>query len=591
MINSETTQRIYSLEYIKQQSLDSLVMIANDLRSVMITSLLQTGGHLSSNLGSVELTLAWHYVFDSPRDKLVFDVGHQCYVHKILTDRLDKFPQIRQLDGISGFPRREESEHDIVSTGHASASIGIAAGIVAGQDSLTRHQERVTAFIGDAGLTGGVAFEAINDIGHRQLPVILLLNDNQMSITSGCGALHEHLEQMNTQSNLFTNLGWSYKGGFDGHNLRELVEIFRYAKTYDKPLVIHAKTQKGRGYLPAESDPVKYHGVAGSMHIVPKGISYTQAFADSLVDLARENRQVVAVTAAMSTGTGIAQLQAVMPHRCYDVGIAEQYAVSFGCGLALSGKRPIVALYATFLQRAIDQVIHDVLMQKISMVITLDRAGLVAGDGESHQGLYDIALLQSLPKIVLLAPASQFELNAMLAWAIEQSTLVVIRFPKANFMLERDAIPLTPSPIRLGMGEYWHHDDRRVDILIISLGAMTEQAMIAVRLLAEQGIGVHVYHARFIAPIIEHHWKDVLSPYRVVLTIEEGVLYGGWGLHLSARMASKLPEMLFRQLGVMNPLLPQASREELLQMTGLDAQAICTAVIGITAELMGQDKL
>ncbi|NIZ46340.1 1-deoxy-D-xylulose-5-phosphate synthase [Entomospira nematocerorum] len=591
MINSETTQRSYSLEYIKKQSIEELITIASDLRAIMVTSLLQSGGHLSSNLGSVELILAWHYVFDSPQDKLIFDVGHQCYVHKILTDRLDKFSQIRQLDGISGFPRRQESEHDIVSTGHASASLGVAAGIVAGQEEKIRKKERVTALVGDAGLTGGVAFEALNDIGHRQLPVILLLNDNQMSITSGCGALHTHLEGIDTQNNLFTNLGWSYIGVYDGHNLAELIEVLTYAKTYDRPLVIHTKTQKGKGYLPAELDPIKYHGVAGSNQPVVESLSYTQAFANSLLSLAKEHSDVVAITAAMSTGTGISQLEAVMPHRCYDVGIAEQYAISFASGLALSGKKPIVALYATFLQRAIDQVIHDVVMQQISMVITLDRAGLVAGDGESHQGIYDIALLQSLPSILFMAPASQSELESMLFWAMQQCTLVVIRFPKAHFVINDNFLSHKLSPITVGCGEYWYHDDRSVEILIVSLGAMTEQAMLALPLLEELGIRVHIYHSRFITPIDESHWMDILARYRAVLTIEEGVLSGGWGVNFAARFSLLLPKVSFHQLGVRTSFLPQATREELLRIAELDATAICSTVTTITEELLHQDRM
>ncbi|NIZ19536.1 1-deoxy-D-xylulose-5-phosphate synthase [Entomospira culicis] len=574
MNNNEILEGKFPLAYIKSLPAQQLADVAQRMRSAMVESLLESGGHFSSNLGTIELTLALHYVFNSPRDKFLFDVGHQCYAHKIITGRGEAFASIRQFGGLSGFTRPQESEHDILSSGHASVSLSVAAGMVAGQALEMRKQERVLAIIGDAGLSGGIAFEALNHIGAMGLPVIVILNDNQMSIAPGCGALHEHLAILEDR-NFFTTLGFEYWGDYDGHDCALMVDLFTKAKAVQRPLLIHLKTQKGKGYPAAEIDPIAYHGITGKGQAKASAPSYTQIFSEALVGLAQKHEDVVAITAAMPSGTGVDKLEKLMPQRCYDVGIAEQHAVAFASGLALAGKRVVVALYATFLQRAVDQVIHDVVMQRLPMIITLDRAGVVAGDGESHQGVYDIALLQSLPNLIFLAPASGEELKLMLSWASEQSTLVVIRYAKAEIPDAQLKIPL--EPLVLGVGVFWHRVEDAA-ILLVSLGSLAIEVERAIEYLGERNIAVDHCHARFIKPLNVEYWQSLLAKYSLVVTLEEAVVDGGWGVQLASLMSMAQERPRFLHLGVESSLLPHGSRDDLLRFCQLDGTSIAQRV-------------
>lgn len=589
MDNSKILEGYFSIDYIKSLSSKELTKVAQQLRDALIYSLLKSGGHLSSNLGAIELTFALHYVFDSPNDKFIFDVGHQCYSHKILTGRHKNFEHIRQLDGISGFPRHQESEHDIVSAGHAGVSLSIAAGMLAGRRSEDILRNRVVAVIGDAGLSAGIAFEALNHIGALGLPIIILLNDNQMSIAPGCGALHRHLTMVE-EKNFFTALGFTYWGVYDGHNCVDLVNVLVKAKSITEPLVIHIKTVKGKGYIPAEEDPVAYHGIMGEAHRAPtkNTLSYTQVFSESLVELVRDDKNIAVVTAAMPTGTGTSKVAELFPESYYDVAIAEQHAITFASGLALSGKTPIVALYSTFLQRAIDQIIHDVVMQGLAMIISLDRAGVVAGDGESHQGVYDIALLQSLPNSVFLAPATGEELRMMMFWAVQQKKLVFIRYAKAE--IPDNHIKVDSSPLRWGIGQYWYQHSQ-ADVLIVALGSMSIQALESAKILRQSKVLVDVYNARFVQPIDRKVWFELCSSYRLIVTIEEAVVLGGWGTQIQSIFSSTSEKPWFLHIGVENGLLPQGSREELLTICKLDVNSLVERIENEYRTMLGQTDI
>lgn len=596
--------------------------LAEEIRSEIIRVVSKNGGHLASNLGIVELTLALHAEFESPKDVIIWDVGHQCYPHKLLTGRYAKFETLRKKGGLSGFPKRSESPHDAVETGHASTSISEALGIRVGRE-LQKIPGKVIAVIGDGALGGGIALEALNHAGHLGKDLIVILNDNKMSISENVGALSSYLSRITgtklyqdisdridqtirqvpkygsrlmdlierakksvkaavLQENLFSDLGFEYIGPLDGHNVALLREVFRNVKTLSKPIVIHVFTQKGKGYTHAERNPSKFHGISpfsiedGTVETAPS-VSFTERFAQRLVHLAEQDKRIVAITAAMAKGTGLSLFQERFPDRFFDVGITEQHAVTFAAGLAHAGMRPVVAIYATFMQRAVDQVIHDIALPNLPVVIALDRAGFVGEDGETHQGLYDIALFRAIPNVSILSPASGSELDRMVEYAVHHQGPVLIRYPKAECGQE---YPGLDEPLVPGRGAFVHQ--RGASILIVSVGGILPQAEEASRILAHQGIETDLYNLRFLKPLDEEYVREVVAPYKAILLVEEAARQGGMG----ERIGSLLHEWrgIYRHLGAPDSFIPHASREELLAQYGLDGKGIASAVLNLVEE-------
>ena len=486
--------RVSHPEDLKALPESDLAELAAEIRDYIIKTVSRNGGHLASNLGVVERTLALHRVFSSPKDKLIWDVGHQCYTHKILTGRRDLFPTIRRFGGLSGFPKPAESPHDIVETGHSSTSISEALGLLVGE-RLQGRGGKVVAVIGDGALTGGNALEGLNQAGHLARDLVLVVNDNAMSINKNVGAIASYLSRLTTTSlyqslkrlvddtikripvvgedlkylmqqlekgaravilpeTLFSDFGFLYVGPIDGHNMAQLTHVLRNARRLDKPVVVHVKTVKGKGYAPAELDPANYHGVSAFSVVDGKlekkqNPTYTEAFSEALVEMAERDDRIVAISAAMTESTGLSPFQLRFPSRFFDVGITEQHAVTFAAGLARSGLRPVVAVYSTFMQRAVDQVIHDLALPRLPVVLAMDRAGLVGEDGETHHGVFDICLLRSVPGLTIVAPASRGELRLMLDYALKQGAPIAIRYPKSPCGAEHE--PLA-GPLVAGRG-------------------------------------------------------------------------------------------------------------------------------------------
>nr|WP_205664629.1 1-deoxy-D-xylulose-5-phosphate synthase [Ammonifex thiophilus] len=612
--------RVNAPEDLKALSLAELEELAAELRDFIVNTVAHTGGHLAPNLGVVELTLALYRVFDFPRDKIIWDVGHQCYVHKIITGRKERFSTLRQLGGISGFPSREESPYDIFGTGHASTSISAALGLAKARDLAGDHYA-VVAVIGDGALTGGMALEALNHAGHLQTDLIVVLNDNEMSISKNVGALANYLSRLRSDpayrrlqkefesltsrlpglgprlrdflsrlkgsvkylvvpGMFFEELGFTYLGPVDGHHLPTLLHILERARALKGPVLVHVVTRKGKGYKPAEEDPDLYHGVGpfdpetGELHSSPLP-TYTEIFGRTLVRLAEEDPRIVAITAAMPSGTGLKLFAQRFPHRFFDVGIAEQHAVTFAAGLAAGGYRPVVAIYSTFLQRAYDQIIHDVCLQRLPVVFALDRAGIVGEDGATHQGLFDLAYLRSIPHMVVMAPADENELQHMLKTALTYEGPIALRYPRgAGLGVALDA-DLRPLPI--GQGVVLREGR---DVTLIAIGNMVPRALKAAEELAAQGISAAVINARFVKPLDTELLLRYAKRTRWVVTIEEGVLAGGFGSAVAECLTScGLGEVKITRLGIEDTFVEHGHPEELRQKYGLDVQGIVRAVL------------
>lgn len=606
---------------IRSLSEDSLSELASEIRDTIIDVVSVNGGHLASNLGVVELTLALHAEFDSPVDKIIWDVGHQCYTHKILTGRKDLFSTIRRRDGLSGFPKRHESDHDIVETGHSSTSLSTSLGVLVGQE-LQGIRGKVVAVIGDGALTGGMALEALNHAGHLGKDLVVILNDNNMSISPNVGAISSYLSRITTtklyqdirsridkavknvprygsrlmdllnrvkkgvkaiffKETLFTDLGFDYIGPLDGHNITLLREVFRNIKSMDRPVVVHVFTTKGKGYTHAEDNPTAFHGVApfcvddGKVEKSPT-VSFTERFAGALLHYGGRDKRIVAITAAMAKGTGLAPFQDAYPDRFFDVGITEQHAVSFAAGLAASGLKPVVSIYSTFMQRAVDQVIHDVALPNLGVVFVMDRAGLVGEDGETHQGLYDIPLFRSVPNLTILAPASGGEVELMMEYALEQSKPILIRFPKADCGHD---YPALCSPLEPGRGVFVRR--KNTGILILSVGGLLSQVEEAAILLSRDGLEPDIYNLRFIKPLDAEHLKSILADYDTVLLVEDGSRSGGIGELVGALLREWNIPLRYAHIGAPDGFLPHGSREELLRDCGLDGQGIAETLRGL----------
>ncbi|MBE5785699.1 MAG: 1-deoxy-D-xylulose-5-phosphate synthase [Clostridiales bacterium] len=596
---------IRSPEDIKRIDADRLPELAEEIRSFLVEKVSGTGGHLASNLGVVELTIALHRVFDSPADKLIYDVGHQAYVHKILTGRAAEFGSLRQKDGISGFPKRSESIHDAFGTGHASTSVSAALGILRAEKMLG-GSGHVVAVTGDGALTGGLCFEALNDAGQSKQPLIVVLNDNDMSISHNVGALNRHLNRMRTSRSyrrfkhntaeflqklpkvgqkmfdgalrmknrikyflipnvLFEELGFTYLGPVDGHDIESLIEVLKRAKRLDAPVIIHAVTKKGKGYALAEENPAKFHGIGKfdiDTGIVQKsgGESNSSVFGKTLAELAAKDSRIVAITAAMPLGTGLDRFQDVFPSRFYDVGIAEEHAVTMAAGMAAAGAKPVAAVYSTFLQRAYDELLHDICLQGLPVVFGVDRAGLVGEDGETHQGVYDIAFLRTLPGMCILSPATQEELAAMIPLALSQNGPVAIRYNRGILM----RAPLT-TPVVIGKWE----EIRFVaegKIVLLASGRMVKTA-----LLAAEGLPVSIVNARCLKPMDEEMLQRIKEHGKPVFTLEDGILSGGFGEAVKAKIGSDVEVLSF---GVGEQPVRHASVAEQDKLCGMDADTV-----------------
>ena len=608
---------INSPEDLKSIHHRKLKRLAGEIRQLIIGVVSCNGGHLASNLGVVELTIALHRVFKSPQDKIIWDVGHQCYTHKILTGRKDKFHTIRKNKGLSGFPKRAESEHDPFNTGHASTSISAALGMLSGM----RSQEidgKVVTVIGDGSLTGGMAFEALNHAGHLKKDLIVVLNDNNMSISQNVGALSLYLSKLTTtliyqtfrrnvdriikfiplfgkplyeiiyrmkkgvkavffKENLFSDLGFEYVGPIDGHNINQLVSVFERVRKIDKPVVIHVSTKKGKGYDFAEGNPTLYHGVSpfsvidGKIEKKPQ-LSYTEAFTDALIEKAYTDKKITAITAAMAEGTGLKNFQLRFPDRFFDVGITEEHAVTFAAGLAAAGMKPFVSIYSTFMQRAVDQVIHDVALPDLPVTMIVDRAGLVGNDGETHQGIFDISLFRSVPNLQMLAPYDHDDIKRMTEYAAESEHPVMIRYPKALCPEKTN----TDEALKEGQGKFLYKNDS--EILLIGFGGYLDEIVRAGDKLSRKGVRNDIYNMRFLKPVDEKYLVSVLKNYNKVFLFDDNMEINSMGEYITAVIHRNKVKTQFFYTGIKDFFPEHAGRDELIAENNLDSESIVSFV-------------
>jgi 1-deoxy-D-xylulose-5-phosphate synthase len=598
---------------------------------------------LSSNLGVVELTIALHRVFNTPEDKIVWDVGHQCYAHKLLTGRYGAFSTLRKAGGLAGFPKTEESPHDCFNTGHASTSISAALGLLAGE-RLRGGAGRAVAVIGDGALTGGLAYEALSHAGQLGLPLVVILNDNKMSISPNVGGLSKYLSRLSMKSkyqsfrrkfdsmakklpciggvffdlvvrlkravkavfytdNFFVDLGFEYVGPIEGHQIQRLVDVFRDVRRLDRPVVIHVITRKGKGYGFAEDDPGNYHGVgsfcvagglpAGRQPLPPGDRRmFTDAFGRALVQAAGRDERVVGITAAMEKGAGLSAFHQAFPRRFFDVGIAEAHAVTFAAGLARQGLRPVAAIYSTFIQRAADQVIHDVGLQGLPVIFALDRAGFVGEDGETHQGLFDISLFRPVPGMTILSPAGEAELSLMLDWALDRADgpaggpgpgPVMIRYPKTACPA---ADPAFAEALVPGRGVWIRRGGPGVQapVCLAFTGGLYPEALDAAALLESRGIGADLYHLRFLKPVDEEYLAALINRYELTVFVEEGIREGGFGEYAADLARRRNCRGLVRTLAAAGDFAALGTRRELLHMNGLDGQGIAAVALAVLPE-------
>lgn len=609
--------KITSPEKVKELSNVELEVLADEVREFLIDSVSKTGGHLASNLGVVELTISLFKTFNFENDKIVWDVGHQSYVYKILTGRKDKFNKLRQYNGLSGFPKREESKYDYFDTGHSSTSISAALGMARARD-IKKENNEVIAVIGDGALTGGMALEALNDIGFNKTKMIVILNDNQMSISHNVGGLSAHLNNLRVEpryndlksninetlgnykigkklancisrfkdsikqfvvpSMIFEEMGLKYIGPIDGHDIKTLSEVLNKVKNINEPVIIHVVTSKGKGYELAEKNPNKYHGVSpfdleSGEFINPSEKTYSKAFGEAMIDIAKEDKRVVGITAAMPDGTGLKKFSEQFPDRFFDVGIAEAHATTLATGLASAGLKPVFAVYSTFLQRAFDQVIHDVCIQNMPVTFAIDRAGLVGEDGETHQGIFDLSYLSQIPNMTVLAPKTLDEINIMLKWSFEQNGPVAIRFPRGSDKL-KDIKPL--KEINYGK---WEKIVSGQKIAIIAVGKMLQNALMANDILRENNINATIINATFIKPLDSEMLKELIEDKYDVITIEDNIINGGFGSYVLMKLHQLGFEKKFKSLGFDDRFVPQGNVDLLYKESKLDPKGIAESII------------
>ena len=594
-------------------------ILAKEIRQFLVHKISMTGGHLSSNLGAVELTMALHLCLDFPNDHLVWDVGHQSYTHKLLTGRKAGFDTLRQFGGMSGFPKRSESDCDAFDTGHSSTSISLALGMAKARD-LKNEKSRVFAVIGDGALSGGMAFEALNKAARLKSNLVIVLNDNQMSISKNVGGMSNYLGNIRTNTNytglkedvenrlrsmshignvladhikgakdivkrlfvpgmLFEDMGITYIGPIDGHDVRQMVNAFENASKLQKAVIVHVCTKKGKGYLPAENDPSAFHGVApfkpsdGSLKNKEKQLTYTSVFSKKIVELADRDENIAAISAAMPSGTGLSAMAAKYPNRFFDVGIAEEHAVTFAAGLAAMGMKPVVAIYSTFFQRAYDQIIHDVCIGKLPVVFAVDRAGLVGSDGETHQGIFDISYFNSMPNMTVMAPKNVWELDKMLEFAVNFDGPIAVRYPRGKAYTGLDEFT---DNIEYGKSEVIAKGG---DIALIAVGSMVETAWEVKKLLEDKGVDVSVVNARFIKPIDEAMLSETVSRHHFIVTMEEGILTGGFGQSVSHWCQENAKDMsVIKNIALPDKFIEHGSVDLLKKKYEIDALSIAKKI-------------
>ena len=609
-------------EDIKKLNDNELLNLGEEMRKFLIESVSKTGGHLSSNLGVVELTLSLFKTFDIGRDKLIWDVGHQSYIHKILTGRKDGFKNLRKKDGLSGFPKRSESVYDCFQTGHSSTSISAALGMARARD-IKKEKHNVIAVIGDGALTGGLAFEALNDIGFRKTKMIIVLNDNQMSIAKNVGGLSIYLNKLrmkpkynkiksniNTElskskggkvvlsnmlklknglkslvvdSMLFEDMGIKYIGPIDGHNIKLMNEVFSMAKNINGPVIVHTITKKGKGYEFAEKSPSKFHGI--SPFNLENGEvcktcceTYSSAFGKALNKIAKEDKDVVAITAAMPDGTGLIEFSKNFPERFFDVGIAEEHAVTLSAGMASSGLKPVFAVYSTFLQRAYDEIIHDVCIQNLPVVFAIDRAGVVGEDGETHQGILEISYLSTMPNMTIVAPKSLKEVEILLRWALNKKTPVAIRYPKGG-----DKLNNLPILKEINYGK-WEVLNKGENLAIIACGKTVEFAMEALYKLKEKNINPTIINATFIKPIDEEKIKYLAENNFNIITVEDNMKQGGLGSSILNSLNNYNYKKTIKILAYEDKFIEQASVDIIYKENFLDSDGIVKTALNLSYE-------
>lgn len=608
-------EKIQKPNDIKKIPADQLPALAEEIREFIIESLSKTGGHLASNLGVVELTIAMHRVFDLPKDKLIWDVGHQSYTHKILTGRKDGFETLRREGGISGFPKRSESDCDVFDTGHSSTSISAGVGYVRARE-LKKENYSVVSIIGDGALTGGMAYEALNNAASLKSNFIIVLNDNEMSITENVGGMSSYLSGLRTASAytdfkmdvtkalnripsigpgmvdamrktkssikqiiipgmLFEDMGLTYLGPVDGHNIPQLIKTFQEAKRFEGPILVHVLTQKGRGYEPAMRHPARFHG-AGPFDVktgLPVGKSnptYTDVFSTVMRKMGDRRKDVAAVTAAMMTGVGLKRFSNMFPDRCFDVGIAEEHAVTFAAALSLGGITPVVAIYSSFLQRAYDQIMHDVCMQNLHVVFAIDRAGLVGYDGETHHGIFDLSYLGSMPNMTILAPKNLWELSDMIKFAVDYDGPIAVRYPRGEAYT---GLKEFRAPICLGKSEVIHEGSR---VALLAVGSMVKMAEEVQKQLKERmDMDAALVNARFVKPIDEELLRSFADTYELVVTLEENVKDGGFGERVLAFAEEEDLPFGVEIIALPDRFIPHGSVSYQMKQVGFTPEDIC----------------
>lgn len=617
MAENKFLDKINSPADVKKLSVPQLEQLAKEIRQLLISVISHTGGHLAPNLGVVELTLALHKVFNTPEDKIIFDVGHQAYIHKIITGRREQFPTLRQYGGLSGFPKRSESEHDAFGTGHSSTSISAALGMACARD-LQGEDYNVVAVIGDGSMTGGMAFEALNNAGMLHKNMIVVLNDNEMSISKNVGAMSEYLYQLRTgetynkikndiegwlknmefgsdvlkairrlkgsvkylmvPTSIFEELGFTYLGPVDGHDLEGLLDVLQAAKKIDGPVMVHVLTKKGKGYKPAEESPNKFHGTGpfdiatGKKITNPNApVSYTEVFGKTLTKLADIDDKIVGITAAMPDGTGLNIFAEAHKDHFFDVGIAEQHAVTAAAGMAAAGMKPVAAIYSTFMQRAYDSIVHDICMQKLHVTLCLDRAGLVGDDGYTHHGVFDYAYLRSIPNMTIMAPKDENELQHMLKTALDFDGPVSVRYPRGSGV--GVALDTQWQDLPIGKAEVLRTGK---DVCFWAIGSMVQTALDAAELLEAQGISAGVVNMRFAKPLDVKLLREHAQSYGKIITLEEGVLAGGVGSAILEELnENKLLEQCeVRYFGIPDEFVMHGDKKLLFRDLGLDTPTI-----------------
>jgi 1-deoxy-D-xylulose-5-phosphate synthase len=607
-------ENINSIEDLKKLNIEDKKILAQEIREYIIKIVSQNGGHLASNLGVVELTIALHSIFDVPKDKIIWDVGHQTYTHKIITGRREELKTLRQLNGIAGFPKTEESDTDCFNTGHSSTSISAALGMAKARD-IKKENNSVVCVIGDGALTGGMALEALNDAGSSNTNLTVVLNDNEMSISKNVGGVNMLLSRLRTKklytkSNVsmknilkkvpvvgnkfvrlvqktkrsikqfiipkmyFEDIGFRYLGPVDGHDIEKLESILKISKELEGPVLIHVLTKKGKGYKPAEENPDKFHATSSfdiktGKTLKEKQVDYSKVFGDKLIDLAKQNDKIVAITASMKDGTGLAKFQKEFPNRFFDVGIAEQHAIGFAAGLAKNGMIPVVPIYSSFYQRAYDQVIHDVCLQNLSVVMCVDRAGIVGLDGETHQGIYDLSFFNIIPNLTIMAPKDFKELEEMLEFAINLGKPVVIRYPRGGEGKNKFEIH---KEINLGKAEIIKEGK---DISIIAIGKMVDRAISVSNKLKENNIDAEIINVRFLKPLDKQIILNSINKTKKVITIEDNIQLGGLSSNIKELIIdNNLKDIKLKTFGYPNQFIKHGTVDAIEEKYGLDTETI-----------------